>query len=73
MSDKMKTILMFAILMVKECTELTADEFAIMSIDFDDETDKSFYYISIQFYNYIRHKKSMIRTSLLRKIIDSYK
>ena len=61
MNDDVKTILMFAMLAVRDFTRLNFNEFSISSIKFDDK-DKEYYYITIEFRN---HKTS--RDWVLRK------
>ena len=72
MKDKTKTILMFAILMVKTMTGLDENQISIMEVEFDDESNKNCYYIHIRYYNHKVHRTMFLRTSLLRKTIESY-
>lgn len=72
MKDNTKTILMFAIFMVKIMTGLDENEFSIMEVEFDDESNKECYYIHIKYYNHKVHKPLFVRISLLRKTIDTY-
>ena len=69
MNEKMKTILMLALLMVKEFTK---SPFSIKNVEFNDEKCKDFYIINIDFYNHQSRKMMRLSKYMLRKELDEY-